>query len=136
MPYRTDLAAEADVLTKTELPAGIAQDTYEKGSLRIHHVTISDDAGARLIGKPPGEYVTVTTPPFSGSAEVTEEEIGVIAGEIADMLPKEGLVLVVGLGNNDITPDAIGPRTVHQVLATRHISGELARQSGLDGLRA
>jgi spore protease len=50
------------------------------------------------------------------------------------MLPK-GPVLVAGLGNNDITPDAIGPRTVRQVLATRHIGGELARENGFDALR-
>ena len=47
------------------------------------------------------------------------------------MLPKEGLVLVVGLGNNDITPDALGPKTIDHTLATRHISSEMAKSIGL-----
>ena len=46
-----------------------------------------------------------------------------------------GLILVVGLGNEEITPDALGPKTALKVLATRHIQGELARSAGLDGLR-
>jgi spore protease len=83
-----------------------------------------------------GEYITITTPPFWGGLEITEEEIAHIASRIADMLPAEGLILVVGLGNNDITPDAIGPRTVHRVLATRHISREIKEQAGLEKLRA
>lgn len=135
MPFRTDLAAESCMQYADSLPSGVVQEESVFGNLHIHNVRITDETGARLIGKPQGEYVTVTVPPFSGAVEVTEEEIGRIAGEISRMLPEEGLVLVVGLGNNDITPDAVGPRTVHQVLATRHIGGELARQSGLDKLR-
>ena len=51
------------------------------------------------------------------------------------MLPPEGMVLVVGLGNAQITPDALGPLTVRQILATRHIPAQLAEQTGLSGLR-
>lgn len=136
MPFRTDLAIESSGLEEGKLPSGVSTEQYELGNLSIHRVKISDQEGAQIIGKPIGDYITVTTPPFGSAAEITEEEIDVIAQELAGLLPESGLVLVVGLGNNDITPDAIGPRTVHQVLATRHISGELARQSGLDGLRA
>ena len=46
-----------------------------------------------------------------------------------------GLVLVAGLGNMEITPDSLGPKTSSRVLATRHISGEIARSTGLDRLR-
>lgn len=51
------------------------------------------------------------------------------------MLPKDGLVLVVGLGNCNITPDNLGPMTAKNVLATRHIKGEIARSTGLSALR-
>ena len=47
-----------------------------------------------------------------------------------------GLVLVAGLGNVEITPDALGPKAASKVLATRHIRGEVARSTGLDRLRA
>ena len=55
--------------------------------------------------------------------------------ELSALLPETGLVLVAGLGNRAITPDALGPQTAEQVLATRHIHGEIARITGLDGLR-
>ena len=56
--------------------------------------------------------------------------------ELAALLPERGTVLVTGLGNESITPDALGPRASRMVLATRHIQGEFARSSGLDDLRA
>lgn len=135
MGFRTDLALEAVKPHDGDLPPGIEQTERQEGNLKIHRVEISDEKAARLVGKPAGDYVTVTVPAFSGAAELSEEEICAIAKEISDMLPPDGLTLVVGLGNNDITPDAIGPRTARQILATRHISGDLARQNGLPGLR-
>ena len=64
-----------------------------------------------------------------------EERIQTAAKEIRSLLPEKGLVLVAGLGNSDITPDDLGPRTANMILATRHISEELARAVGLIGLR-
>jgi spore protease len=48
---------------------------------------------------------------------------------------KEGLILVAGLGNALMTPDALGPRTVENILVTRHIAGELSKIEGLEGMR-
>lgn len=135
MSFRTDLALEAAEPHAAKLPKGVAQSERIEGNLTINRVEISDSSAAKLIGKPVGNYVTVTVPAFSGASELSEEEICAVAKEISDMLPDSGLTLVVGLGNNDITPDAIGPRTARQVLATRHISADAARKSGLPGLR-
>lgn len=44
-------------------------------------------------------------------------------------------MLVVGLGNIEITPDSLGPKTSSRILATRHITGEIAKATGLDKLR-
>lgn len=136
MLYRTDLAMESACLQTKPLPPGIQQSSRSFENLNIHRVSITSRDGAQAAGKPEGEYVTVTVPSFSHAQEVSEEETGEIAGEIRAMLPEKGLVLVVGLGNADITPDAVGPCTIHGILATRHIQGEFARQIGLDGLRA
>ena len=135
MSCRTDLAAESAALITERLP-GLLEREETIGQLRFHTVSITDQESARAVGKPMGEYITITTPPFHSGMEITEEELCEIAGRIAGMLPQSGLVLVAGLGNNDITPDAIGPRTTHRILATRHISGELGSQAGLENLRA
>ncbi len=141
MGFRTDLALEAaealsdDERLRLEGFGGAARQATKAGRLRIHRVTVPDGIVAKTLGKAPGEYITVTAPAFSGAEELSDGELCAIAREIALLLPARGLVLVVGLGNNDITPDAVGPRTVRQVLATRHISGEYAQKSGFDSLR-
>ncbi len=136
MSYRTDLAMEATEYHKKNLPNGVAQAQRTVGNLSISDVHIQDQEGAHLLGKTIGHYITVTVPPLYSSIELTPDELQAIADEINTILPQEGLILVVGLGNNDITPDAVGPRTVHQILATRHISGEIAIQNGFGSLRA
>lgn len=135
MPFRTDLAMENTSPHSGNLPKGVTQEEHSFGGLTINTVEITDQEGAKLIGKPQGRYVTVMTPPFYGSTELSDEEIEHIAGEIASFLPGEGLVFIVGLGNNDITPDAVGPRTARSVLATRHFSGEVSSTVGLSSLR-
>ena len=134
MPYRTDLAAESAAQIKSRLP-GLTQREESFGQIGFCTVNITDQMAADATGKPVGEYLTITTPPFHTGLEITEEELCEMARRISGMLPREGLVLVAGLGNNDITPDAIGPRTVHQILATRHIGAQLKEQAGLENLR-
>lgn len=136
MSYRTDLAAESACLQSEKLPEGITSEIVNSGKIEIQRITISSENAAKNVGKPTGKYITITLPSFSSPEEITEEETVSIADEISSLLPDDGLVLVIGLGNNSITPDAIGPRTVHKILATRHINGELARANGLDDLRA
>ena len=58
-----------------------------------------------------------------------------VADELRALLPEEGLVLVVGIGNDHITPDALGPLAGERILATRHIGPELARSIGMEHLR-
>jgi len=133
MPFRTDLAAE--LVAQAPPLHGLEQQEESFGSLQFHTVRITQEQAARRVGKPIGTYVTVTTPPFERGEEITEEELTAIAQRVSEFLPDKGLTLVVGLGNNDITPDAIGPRTVHQILATRHIGEDLKKQVGLEHLR-
>ncbi len=134
MAHRTDLATELAAQAAPSLP-GLTRKLESFGALRIETVSVTTPQAAKAVGKPAGDYVTVTTPPFHAAQEVTEEETAAIARHIAAMLPESGLILIVGLGNNDITPDAVGPRTVRRVLATRHIGGEAKRQAGLEDLR-
>ncbi len=83
------------------------------------------------------EYITFSLPPMMLHGELCREAEELISKSISELLPKKrDLVLVVGLGNTDITPDALGPLSAKRVLATRHIGKEMARQLQLENLKS
>lgn len=136
MNIRTDLAIESLEIGQEILPEGVSKNQQQKGEVVVTTVEISNEQGATILGKPIGKYITLEVPDFKGLPENFEQEVKVISDEIKNMMPKkEGLVLVVGLGNSDITPDALGPFAINSIFATRHISGEIAKSTGLEGLR-
>lgn len=116
MIFRTDLALE-----NTEPQQ--QRRTEEDGCVVTH---IDEDGKA---------YITVEVPAISDHLDADHGVLKLVVEELSALLPKDGMALVAGLGNRDITPDAIGPRTAENVMATRHITGEVARLTGLEGLR-
>ena len=136
MPYsiRSDLALERKELLKDEC-TGVSSEENHFGDIKITRITVENDEGARRIGKPCGTYTTIELPCISQQSENDEDARTAISVELTRLLPKDGPVLVAGLGNSDITPDALGPKTIEKILATRHISGELSRSIGLGELR-
>ena len=135
MDYRTDLAVEKQEALQGSLPQGVTCTQEEKEGLRITRILVESEAGAQALGKPCGQYITVEVPPFKRSAELTDAMIDGITDALRSLLPPEGTVLVAGLGNEEITPDALGPKFSAQVLATRHIRKEIAQSAGLGELR-
>ena len=136
MQYRTDLAMEADEQYGKELSAeDIERSEQTETGVHFLRMRIKSNRAAEAIGKPPGLYITAEVPPLSDNDQMIEEIGDKIGEELARLLPEKGTVLVVGLGNRAITPDALGPEVAGMVLATRHIQGEFARSTGLDGLR-
>lgn len=121
MEIRTDLALES--FSADSLPENV--HIYTRGeAFDITEIIIDDDSCLDTIGKGRGRYITLegsSLSRFSDDYQLMAQEL---SQELAALLP-EGEVLVVGLGNNDITPDAIGPQTAAKVLATRHLRGEL-----------
>ena len=126
---RTDLALEAREIWQesagetTALPGVEAYDKDSRG-FKVTTVKILDEKGSAELCKPIGTYVTVELDSFirredeafdRGAAAIAEE-IRAIAG-----LSDKDTVLVAGLGNRAITPDAIGPETVKSTLVTRHL---------------
>ena len=133
MNYRTDLALERRELeTDAE---GVENDEITVGRAKISRIRVTNEKGAAALDKPIGSYVTVEVPPLSDDASLDDDMLASVKNEIARMLPSQGLVLVAGLGNTEITPDALGPKTASKVIATRHITGEIARAAGLTDLR-
>ena len=123
---RTDLAIEVhEMLTEAaEEIAGVSVDEAEDGAVHIARVKIENLAGARKMGKPVGSYVTVEFPSVNiAEGEDYEKLCHTVAKELIALLPltKESRVLVVGLGNRDITPDALGPKVVEKLMVTRHL---------------
>lgn len=135
MERRTDLAVEQRELIGEDIK-GVEYSEEEREGLTLERLCVTTERAAQLLRKPRGTYITVTLPPLTDSIRDTDERLRVLAREISGLLPVNGLVLVAGLGNLEITPDALGPKAASKVLATRHITGEVARATGLDRLRA
>ena len=137
MQFRTDLALEAaEALADAVLSAeDLEKTTYTEGEATVTSIRILTERGADAVGQPPGRYVTVEIPPLSDNGDELEEIARLVGKELSALLPEKGAVVVVGLGNESVTPDALGPRMAGMTLATRHIQGEFARAYGLEGLR-
>lgn len=123
--FRTDLALEAREMMAEEVrasAAGIVIDEADEGDVKVTRVRVTTREGARALGKKQGTYVTLEMgEAWRGDASWKRSLVKVLARELATMIPREGTVLVVGLGNRSSTPDALGPRAVEDVLATRHM---------------
>ncbi len=135
MNFRTDLALEkCENLSENDLE-GIAINSYESGDAKVTRIDVLNEKGEKTVGKPVGRYVTVEVAPFAKHAQFIDKSLDVITLEIKSMLPEKGSVLVAGLGNSKITPDALGPKCASMIFATRHITGELLKETGFSGLR-
>lgn len=125
MAFRTDLAVEAIENHKTAaaLPHVRQADRTLEG-FAVHEVRILSEDAAREIGKPQGRYLTLEL-----DALIRREEDAfprackALSTLLRELLPhpNDGPVLIAGLGNRMITPDAIGPQTADHVIATRHL---------------
>ena len=135
MNFRTDLALERCEIADKKSLSGVKMETLEEKGARITRIDVVDSDGEKAVGKPIGRYVTVEVAPFASQAQFIDDSLGAVADEIRRIVPENGSVLVAGLGNMKITPDALGPKCASMIFATRHITGELLRSTGLSGLR-
>ncbi len=123
MDIRTDLALER-MGENTKSGKGIHCDV--RGSaFRITDIKVDSDADGERIGKPKGRYLTLETNALSRFSDTYQAMTEELSNELSAFLPDDGCVLIAGLGNSAITPDALGPRTAGKVLATRHLRKEL-----------
>ena len=136
---RTELADEAHALWKesagaeTALP-GVKAREEEKNGCPVTRVDILDEAGARALGKPVGHYVTLDLTDLKNRADgAFSRSVEAVAGELSALLkdlPPNAPVLVVGLGNRAITPDAVGPAATDHTLVTRHLVEQVPEHFG------
>ncbi len=117
---RTDLAAECLKSTKS-FPEGVLYTEQPLNKGKISVVEIRSEEAQRKMGKPIGLYITLEGPPFWDESQDSPELAEVLAEGLRQLIPAEGSILVAGLGNRDITPDALGPMTAEKILVTRHL---------------
>ena len=110
----TDMADEMFGAAQGALPAGVRLATAKRGGVTITRVEIAREG----LAKPRGRYVTLEMPSVSVLDERDAAVIETCAAELRALLPPEGPVLVLGVGNRRVTADALGPRTVQKVFVT------------------
>lgn len=132
---RTDLALEASEIAGSSCN-GVKLSSRSFSNMTVTKIKVTTQQGAKALGKPIGTYITIEFPDLTSTFTETDKRLVVIGEYIRELLPADGTVLVVGLGNLNITPDALGPKSANKILATRHITGQIAKETGLDKLRS
>lgn len=135
MNFRTDLAIERCEILGKKAVNGVETEIFEAHKAKVTRIDVTDYEGEKAIGKPIGRYVTVEVTPFAEHAQFIDDSLYALTEEIRRIIPPSGSVLVAGLGNIKITPDALGPKCASMIFATRHIKGELLKATGLVNLR-
>ena len=124
---RTDLALEARELwqesaERTTRLQGVKATKAKQEGYPVTRVDILDERGEQALGKPRGSYRTVDLTTFwQRKPDFFERAVRVVGSQLKALVPAEGPVLVVGLGNRAMTPDAVGPLAADSVLVTRHL---------------
>ena len=132
---RTDLALEQKERFESdnvEVPGVVLDESYDdEKEIRTTTVKIETENGAKTMGKPVGTYITMEAPnmtvPDEGYHEEISEELLKHLKQFVHLEKKDYSVLVVGLGNRKVTPDALGPYVVDNLNITRHIVKEYGK---------
>ena len=134
---RTDLAVEAEAIHRsaaavTELPGVRAEETNRRG-FSVTEVHVLDAAGENALCKPTGDYYTLALDPLlrreDDAFENAAQTLAELLRRVLPLMP-DASVLVVGLGNRAITPDAVGPDAIDSVMVTRHLREQLPEHFG------
>lgn len=139
MKVRTDLALEEresfDGSGVEIHGVEVEESCDEERDVRLTKVKIVSERGAREMGKSRGTYLTLEAPGLASPDEDYHREVSeMIADLLRELTGTAESVLVAGLGNRDVTPDALGPQAVSNLMITRHLIREYGREMmGMDG---
>lgn len=130
MDFRTDLALERREMMKNELE-GIEVSESQNEECKTTVIDVTTEEAAEKLGKGIGRYITLEMNAFSDDAAVSDGRLNAIISGVKKLIPQNtGLVLVAGVGNLDMTSDALGPMTASKIFATRHISEDVRKLAG------
>lgn len=126
--FRTDLAMEC-LDQNTEGLKGVRVRTHQIGGVKHTRIRIESEQAAELLGRRRGEYITVECADLPRCDRRRRDLLArMVALGVRGMLPPEGEVLVVGLGNRNVTADALGTRVVERMLVTRHLQQAMVEE--------
>ena len=126
MEIRTDLAVESYENGGKTLIDGVKVEENENVTV----VSVLNNNGAAALGKPIGKYITYCADTSLDDTQIFDGRLDDLSKILSSLLPSGvNSVLVAGLGNSDITADALGPKAVNYVLATRHIINDLSENN-------
>lgn len=133
MKVRTDLALEEresfDGSGVEIHGVEVEESCDEERDVRLTRVKIVSERGAREMGKSRGTYLTLEAPGLASPDEDYHREVSeMIADLLRELTGTAESVLVAGLGNRDVTPDALGPQAVSNLMITRHLIREYGRE--------
>ncbi|WP_010270435.1 GPR endopeptidase [Paenibacillus senegalensis] len=123
---RTDLALEAKELASKSTIPGIEIETENDKGIKLTRMAVEHNEAGQQIGKLPGYYLTIEVPQLRNKDTTLQNRVTTkFAKEFAAFLAKTGVgpddkVLIIGLGNWNVTPDALGPLVVENIMVTRH----------------
>lgn len=125
---RTDLALEEkESIEGNKEITGVVleEETMENGKVKISKVEIKDKHGSEVMRKPIGSYITIETKDMDldSMKDITCSQLKKLFGGV-----KKEKIMVVGLGNREITPDALGPKVIDQLFVTRHLIREFGKE--------
>lgn len=119
---RTDLVL--DQISKIENIKGIKEEVYEENKIRVSNLEI-DDKAANILDKKKGFYTTIYFEDVTDNTNFKNVK-KIFQKELNKILEKENIIncnniLIIGLGNEKSTPDALGPKTIDEIIVTKHI---------------
>ncbi len=135
MNIRTDLISEIKADKNIQL-SGVETNDERFNDITVSTIKIIDNNAAKILEKPEGIYCTVSFPRLDFVCD-TDNIIKATVKSLKTIIKQSvNSAFVVGLGNRDITPDALGPKVIDRVLATRHLGDKLKRDLGLEKLKS
>ncbi len=127
LDVQLDLAVEAHQLLRgesgEEIP-GVRMDEQQLEYAKVTIITVETEEGVTAIGKPIGHYITIDAPEIRTNNYIIHENIThVLADRLIELmeLKEDASILIVGLGNWNATPDALGPQVIDKTMVTRHL---------------
>ncbi len=133
----SDLMIEQLEMAKMTLPKGVENEVQTLEHCVVHQVSIRDEEGAKALGREMGRYVTIETDKSYQIGEPAFEEIAsALADQLKQMLKNCKKILILGIGNPNITPDSLGSKAVERLMVTRPLKDRPKQYASVSAMAA